>query len=229
MNAGRRILLLNGSPKANGGTSGAIVEYFRERLGERGCATGSLVVKQAVASPNGTERLLSEAASADTLVLAFPLYIDSLPYPVVKALELIAEQRAGSTPRKTQQLLAVSNSGFPEAHQNETALAICRQFAREAGIEWAGGLALGGGQSIDGKPLEKAGWLTRNVRKSLDLAADALGEGLPLSPEAAELMSKPLVPGWLYVWIGESGGKRRARENRAFGRIADRPYKDRSH
>ncbi len=224
MNTVTRILLLNGSPKANKGTSGAMLDYLRKRLEMRGCITETLNVMQSTASAEGIGRLLSEALSAHTLVLAFPLYIDSLPYPVVRALEVIREHRSAAAPQQAQRLVALSNSGFPEAHQNDTALSICRQFAKEAGMEWAGGLALGGGQSIDGRPMDKAGWLARNVRKSLDLAADALADGRPLPSEAVRLMSTPLVPKWLYVWIGESGGKRRARANGVLERIADRPY-----
>ena len=40
--------------------------------------------------------VLREAA-ADLVVLSFPLYIDSLPAPVIRALELIAARRAGSS------------------------------------------------------------------------------------------------------------------------------------
>lgn len=224
MKAGKRIVLLNGSPKANEGTSGSLAAYLQGRLRERGCIAEVISVKQAIASVDGTERLLAEASAADVLVLAFPLYIDSLPYPVTRVLELIAAGRKESGAGKGSQFLAIANNGFPEAHQNETALAICRQFAKEAGLEWAGGLALGGGQSIDGRPIEETGWLARNIKKSLNLVADALADGQPLSPKAVRLMSKPLVPAWFYLWMGETGGKRAAKKNGAWERINDRPY-----
>ncbi len=224
MNTKKRILLLNGSPKANGGTSGSMTVYLQKLLQERGCIAEILRVKQAIASPEGIGKLLSKTAAADILVLAFPLYIDSLPYPVIKVLELIAAQRNASAPCKKQQFLAISNSGFPEAHQNETALAICRRFAKEADREWIGGLALGGGQAIDGRPLEKTGWLVRNIKKSLDLVADVLVEGHPLPPEAVRLMSKLVVPKWFYLWMGEAGGKHKAKRNEVWEKINNRPY-----
>lgn len=40
------------------------------------------------------------------------------------------------------------------------ALAICEIFALPTGFDWVGGLALGGGQGIDGIPLEQAGGKT---------------------------------------------------------------------
>ncbi len=120
-------------------------------------------------------------------------------------------------------LLAISNCGFPEAHQNVTALAICRQFAEETGMEWIGGLALGGGQSIDGR-LEKLGRLAGNLKKSLDLAAAALVAGKPLPEKAEALMAMPLMPKWFYLWMAKMRGRRTAIKNGVWGRINDRPY-----
>lgn len=48
-------------------------------------------------------------------------------------------------------MVGIVNSGFPEAFHNDTALAILRRFAAETGFQWAGGLALGGGGTIDKK------------------------------------------------------------------------------
>ena len=47
------------------------------------------------------------------------------------------------------------NCGFAEAHHNDVALDIYRLFARDAGLHWAGGLAIGGGGMFAGKPLKR--------------------------------------------------------------------------
>ena len=103
------------------------------------------------------------------------------------------------------------NCGFPEAAHNATALAICKRFAAEAGFEWAGGLALGMGEAIGGRPLEKTGGMLRNVRKALEMSAAALAEGQPLPEKAARLMAAPLVPRWLYMLIGNLRWRRQAK------------------
>jgi hypothetical protein len=158
------------------------------------------------------------------VVLSFPLYVDNLPAAVIKALELIAQQRRTLEQPKTQRFLAISNSGFPEARQNETALAICRRFAQETGFTWAGGLALGGGPSIDGKPLHQAGGMVRNVTKALDLAADALADGQAVPQEAISLMAKPLIPAWAYRLMGGLGWRQQAKRFGAQKRLSERPY-----
>ena len=159
------------------------------------------------------------------LVLAFPLYIDSLPAPVIAALELIAKQRKSNPSSKTQRLAVIVNNGFPEATQNNTALAICKRFAVETGVEWAGGLSLGGGGPIEGKSLKDAGFLARNVRKALDLAANDLLEGRAVSWEAVDLMGKPLVPKWLYLFVANYGWKKQAKAYCAQDRLYEKQPK----
>ncbi len=116
------------------------------------------------------------------------------------------------------------NSGFPEASQNATALRICRRFADEARFEWAGGIALGGGEAIGGRPLAKVGGMARNVVRALDLAASELAAGRPVPEAAIRLMARPLVPTWLYLLFGRRGWRRRAARHHAGDRMDARPY-----
>ena len=79
--------------------------------------------------------LLAAVDRAGIIVLACPLYVDALPYLVVRTFELIAEHRRARPVADRQRFVSIMNCGFPEAHQNDTGLAICRQFTREVGFE----------------------------------------------------------------------------------------------
>lgn len=153
----RRALLIVGSPKTKEpSTSGVLGGYVLDRLKERGWETESLTLRASLNRPEGERALLSSVERAGLVLLVFPLYVDSLPYLVTKALVVIAaHQRAGREP-SAQHLVGIVNSGFPETHQNSVALAICREFAAQSGFTWAGGLALGGGGMIGGQPLTGA-------------------------------------------------------------------------
>ncbi len=105
-----------------------------------------------------------------------------------------------------------------------TLLGICRRFAREAGLGWAGGLALGGGAALDGIALERAGGRGRHARAALDLAAAALAAGEPVPAEAVERMARPFVPAWAYTLLGTWGWRRRARAHGAHRELHRRPY-----
>ncbi|TAN40482.1 MAG: hypothetical protein EPN25_07530 [Nitrospirae bacterium] len=224
MSRDNRVLLLIGSPKKAGSTSESLGDYLLGSLGNKGFETEKIQVVQALRTPEGISELLWATDTADILLLVFPLYVDSLHSGVIRALELIACHRAELKQRRRQKLVAISNSGFPEAHHSEVALAICRRFAGQAGFDWAGGLALGGGEAIAGIPLDKAGGRARFARQALDMVADALEKGMPVPQEAVELMGRPFIPKWMYIWFGSMGWKRLAKKNGVLHDLQCRPF-----
>jgi multimeric flavodoxin WrbA len=224
MSEQKRALVLIGSPKGPRSTSESLGTYLLNGLKEKSCDTEKVYIYPSVKFDKGQEDLLSAVDRSDILILVFPLYVDSLPSLVIEAMEVIAAHRKKITHPKKQIFAAITNCGFPEALQTDTALAICRRFAVETGMEWFGGLGLGMGGAIDRKPLEKLGFMTRNVRKSLDLAASALASDAAIPQEAVDLMSKRLMPAWVYLWFGNMGWKRHAKKNRVLEKIDDQPY-----
>lgn len=191
--------LFVGSSRGPKSTSCSLGSYLVQRLEAEGVNTRTLFIQQSLSSPKGIEDLLRAVELTDVLVLASPLFADSHPAPVIRAMELIHEHMWNKSDHKKRVMIAISNCGFPEAHQNTTSLAISRRFAEECGFTWAGGLALGGGEAIHGKPLEQAGRIARNIQKSLDLTAEALAKREQVPEEAVRLMALPLMPRWLYV------------------------------
>ena len=167
--------------------------------------------------------MLDSIDDADLAVLAFPLYIDSLPAPVIACLEQIAAHRKGRS--SAGRFAAFVNSGFPEPSQNDVALAICSEFARQSGFAWMGGLALGGGEGlVHGIPLGELGGRGARLRKSLALAAEALAQGHPVPPSAQALLSKQVIPGWLYWFMGGIGWKQKAKRFGMAQHLDQQPY-----
>lgn len=222
--APKRVLLLVGSPKGSGSTSEALGTYLLEQLEGQGVETEVARIVPFLRSEEGRNKLLHSVAGADLLILASPLYADSLPSGVTRLFEIIGAEGKEKPGFSGTGFAAVINCGFPEARQCDTAIAICRCFAKEAGMEWMGGLVLGGGESIGGRPLREAGGVARNARKALDLAAAALAGGRQVPDEAVSLMAKQTVSPWLYTVIGDIGWRLRARKHKAGKRMKDRPY-----
>jgi hypothetical protein len=229
----RPALLIVGSPKTNEpSTSGALGSYLLDRLKERGWETESLTLRARLNRPEGERELLSSVERAGLILLVFPLYADSLPYLVTKALAVIAAHRQASSEPSPQRLVGIVNSGFPETHQNSVALAICREFAAQSGFTWAGGLAIGGGGMIGGQPLtgpKRSGPPVQHVIAALEMTAAALAEGLPVPAEALSMIVKTRIPfsvfRWLYVWMGgKSFEKLAAKNGVAKNRLMARPY-----
>ena len=120
--------------------------------------------------------------------------------------------------------MAIVNSGFPEPEHSDIALANCKIFCTETGIEWAGGLRIGGGEAINGSPLKEVKGMARKVIMALDLTAEALVKGQPVPKQALELTSKPIVPKWLYLTAGTRRWKSKAKKNEAGKKLYDTPY-----
>ena len=217
----RRALLLVGSPKNRKSTSNSLGGYLFERLSAQSIQTETIYLHTVLRSPEGTQALFDALDAADLLTLAFPLYVDSLPAPVIETLERIAAHRHDRETRP-QLFTAIANCGFPEALHNTTALAICETFARQAGFEWAGSLSLGGGEAVDGQPL--AGQRTIRMRKSLELAAEALAQGRAIPKAAQDLLGKPTIPHWVYRMMGGWRWKRQAKGYGARKSLKQQPY-----
>ena len=113
------------------------------------------------------------------VVLSFPLYVDSLPAPLIRMLEMIAARRARrAAPPGTPRVAVLIQCGFPEARQCDTAIGICRLFAERTGMRWAGALAMGmGGQLAAG--IEKLPGGGKHIVRALDTAAESLAKSFP--------------------------------------------------
>jgi multimeric flavodoxin WrbA len=220
----RRALLLVGSPKTRKSSSNSLGSYLYEQLGTRAVTTETIYLHTVVRNAQKFEALLAAVDTADLVTLAFPLYVDALPAPVTEALERIAAQRQAQAPSRQPWFAAIANCGFPEAHHCDTALAICAAFARQAGLAWAGALALGGGQMLNGVPLAEGGGQTLRIRRSLEMAAAALASGEAIPPEAQALMSRPVIPHWAYRLLGGLGWLQGARGYGALRQLWRKPY-----
>ena len=217
--------LLVGSPKGPKSTSNSIGTYLADELEQRGVPYEKVYIRQCLSSDENKAALLRLVDESDLIILAFPLYVDSLHSQVIETLELIAEHEKGKQDLDKKSFVAISNSGFPEAKHNFTSLTVCRLFAKQVGFNWAGGLAMGGGERASGKPLSEFRFRVRNQMKALEMAADALTQGDPIPEEVVALMSKLGAPRWMYVMIANRRWKRQAKENIPIKTMYAQPFK----
>lgn len=223
MTSVKKALLLCGSPKPGPSTSRSLLDYLARELQGQGLEVQVFNLNHVNRDENLMEKILGEIDKIDIIVVAFPLYIDGLPFPTIYTLERIADHRRGMVGGETKGFAAISNCGFPEATQNRTALATCEEFAREAGFRWLGGLALCGGP-LAGRPLESLGGMARNIREALGVMAKALAKGAQMPAESVRLMAKPLLPIWLYRVVSNRGWKKQVKKNKVGVKIGHHAY-----
>lgn len=214
-----KAVLLIGSPRGRASASRALGLALMRRLEAAGLTTVEMTAAAALSSTREQHRLHKAIDAAELFVVAFPLYVDSLPAPLIQTLELVADRRRGDLPASpaagplSQRLVAIVQCGFPEVVHNRVAVEIMRLFAQEAGFAWAGALAMGMGGALSERTLEKGGGMVRNVVKALDLAAGSLATGGTIPEEAAALMAKPLMPRWAYILAANLGFRRSLRKH----------------
>lgn len=220
----RSALLLVGSPRTRTSTSHALGDYLMQQLGARGVQTETVYLYTTLSNPQKMQQLLAQIERADLTVLAFPLYIDTLPAPVILLLERLAAYRA-ARPDPGAGFAALANCGFPEPQHNANALAVCAEFARSAGFAWRGGLAPGGGEEVVHRtPLTELDGRARPLKRALALAAEDLARGQPIPLAAQDLLSKPLIPVWAYRLVGGFGWYQAARRRGAQKDLKSQPY-----
>jgi hypothetical protein len=217
------VLILTGSPKGRVSASFSLASKLAEGLRENDVSVSLESVHAGLRTEEGTRRLLDAVDGTDLVVLAFPLYVDSLPAPLTRLLELVAERRSGVASPGTPRLAAIVQCGFPEAHQCDTAVGICRLFAERTGMRWAGALAMGMGGSIGGDIRRLPGG-GKNILDALKMAAESLAKGDAIVAEATTLFARPLMPRWLYTMVGNLGWRKQLRKNKARRPLTYRPY-----
>jgi multimeric flavodoxin WrbA len=198
MEGTKRALLLVGSPKSGVSTSEVLGGYLMERLEEKGWETQAVKLRPRVFKNGALKEFFSLVDQANLIVTAFPLYVDSLPALVTKALEVLWASSQDLTQSRTRRLFAIVNNGFPEAYQNAVALAICRNLAERTGMFWAGSLTLGAGEAlVSGRPLtekKRRGPPVFHVIHALNKVASMIDQEGRASREALKGLEKSPIP-----------------------------------
>lgn len=221
-----RALLLVGSPRGKRSTSSSIGGYLLDLLDKRGMETEILWINRQLSDDEKLSQMLDAVDHADIIILTAPLYDDCQPYIVTRTMEAIAARQQSS---ENKRFIPIINCGFPEPeHITAVAVDIYHKFATTVGFKWAGSLAIGGGemlQGASGKRLDDLGKMAGKVKKALERIAEALAaensipdESLRIVPDFfyKSLMKKLITKMNNYSW------KSRAKKN---GEVVDsRPY-----
>ncbi len=204
-------LIVVGSPRPGGGTSGSLAADLSKGLSRYGLRCETVNVEQAVKLIYERESTIEMLNKCRLLIFSFPTYTDAPPAIMMRLMEIIASRRADGSYTGQPDFVAIANGGFPEAAHNAVSLRICRCFAGQAGLNWLGGLSVPEGLAINGIPLEQLGRMALGVRKALALTSFALARRQPIPAQAIELMARPMIPPAVYSLLGRMGWPKKSR------------------
>ncbi len=207
------IAAINASPKSTDSATKALIRQIGGMTG------GEIRVTQALQllGDENREAALAGLLRADALLIAFPLYVDALPAPLVKVLTLL--ERAAFGAGKLPKMYALVNCGFYEAGHNQIALDIVENFCARAGLPWGYGLGIGsGGFAVQDKNMAKGP--AANVYAALRELADAMLRG----GDGQNRFATPRIPRFVYKLGGNMMWYRMSKKNGVRRDLGARPH-----
>lgn len=217
-------LLLSGSPRGKMSTSYSLLEYLKTQLEGLGKSCELIIAHKIMRNETDYDNFSNLLDGADYIILAAPLYVDSLPSPVIEIFTRLVKSRRNNSSEVNPKFLAVVNNGFPEKHQNHLALRMCQQFSQEANLDWLGGIPFGGGAIIGGTPLDSSGGRGRHARSALEILAKALSQDEELPEECTSRINKRVIPKRMYIMMAHLGWRKKSGSNEVRDRLNDQPY-----
>ncbi|MDG6218900.1 MAG: hypothetical protein QCI00_05625, partial [Candidatus Thermoplasmatota archaeon] len=115
--------------------------------------------------------------------------------------------------KRDQKVFAIVNSGFPEPAHSFVAIEMCEQFSKEYWASFIGGLTIGAGPIVQGLPIKQVKRRSKRLVKALDETISGLDEKGCIPNKAKKLLSKPIFPKRLYLFLGKRVLINRARKN----------------
>ena len=135
-----KTVLINCSPKKSLSVSGFIMKCAGLMLrGEKEYLH--------LRTPADREKILQALKTAGKVVFAVPLYVDSVPshvLPFLKEMEAFCRENGLKL-----KVYVIANNGFIEGRQNEPLMQVMENFCARSGLEWCGGIGIGGGVMLN--------------------------------------------------------------------------------
>lgn len=217
----KQLLLLNGSPRKKG-TSYSFARTIKA-LAEDGGHTAEIVhIIEYFDGAKELENLRQMIAESQIIGLTSPLYVDALPYPVIKFFEMIASEYSQELRGKS--FFAIGQCGFPDVTLLEPLLGSCQCFAAATGMQWLGGLGYGGGPMINGTNLEELGKKGGKITSAFKLLLEDVTHDRLITPQVQPALTND-VPKILYGPLAAYLNRNARKEARKLGRdLYHKPY-----
>ena len=189
-----KICMINGSPKTGESNSGIILDKLNKLLKEK-----NEVKIYSHNFEHFTGETYKEIILMDVIVLAFPLYGDSIPSYTLKMLveleKTIKQERANKLI-----LYSIVNNGFYEGKQNHVVFEILRHWCEHSGVQFGGGIGQGSGELLG---VMKNNPLTKILFYKLYRSLVLLEKKIELKEPFEVILLNPYFPRSLYMMSGK--------------------------
>jgi multimeric flavodoxin WrbA len=199
-----KISIINGSQKIGKSNTGIILNYLNNLIKEK------YEVKNYNSGINDfTDETLKDIISGDVIVLAFPLFADSIPSQTLRMLVEL-EKIVKLNHVNNLIIYVIVNNGFYEGKQNHVAFEIMKNWCEHAGIQFGGGIGQGAGEMIGETqdiPINKGPF------NNLGRALQAMVEKIEVKEPFGITYLSPYFPRFLWKFMAIRVWHTRARKN----------------
>ncbi len=209
-----KIVVLNASPKPDGGNSAQIIERIKKNIEALQPETKFNVFS--IRSNCLTETDYEVFGDCDAILWVFPVYAASLPSHMTEQLLRLEDFFSGKKFRKRSvqkqiNVYAAANCGFYDGMECALSMRMLRSWTLKCGLSWGQGIGLGGGEIIGmNGPNALSKMPLKNAGKKLDIFA----ENLMLQKKVQDSFSTPDIPQFMFVSMMNSQlWDRKARKN----------------
>ena len=192
------MIIINGSPKVKDSTSSMFISKVEEISGTK--STVYQAIKLMRQDDISVE--LADIMNANSLLFVFPLYVDSLPAPLIKILTMIEHAATNLSGQTLPKVYAICNCGFYEAKHNFLALDIIKNFCARAGMTWGYGIGIGGGGFVSSQSQNMSKGPATDVYAALCELCAMMQSG---GTREQNVFAAPKIPRFLYKLGGNIG------------------------
>lgn len=198
-----KILMICGSPRVTGSTSMYILEALKENLENQ----NEIIIYETskLEAQNQMQQMISDIQSSDSIVLAFPLYVDGIPSNLLEVLKNIETSKSGK--QKEIMVYSIVNNGFYDAVQNSIAIDMIWNWCEKCNMKKGRALGIGAGGMAQTAPLGHGPSV--NLGKSLErFVADIMER-----KTGETIFTEPNFPRFLYQLAAHTGWRQQAKKN----------------
>lgn len=198
------LCIINASPRGrNNSKSDFIINNFVKLL-----SNDVKVTKYYSADILKNPDLFEEVIKNDTLLLASPLYADSLPSSALRFLYSFDDFLKKQKNNINLNVYGIINCGFLEGSQNKIALQILKNFCIRTNLNWHFGIGIGAGEALPelGKINAPKG-MNCEIYKALSSLASSIQLENKAESNNSNLFVNPSMPKFIYIMAGNHGWK----------------------
>lgn len=152
-----KLMLCNGSPRGKGSNTTILLKHFTDGFT---ATPGNTVEYVYLNNVKGHAAAAAKWREADAVIMAFPLYADSMPSIVKEFIETLGAARKKAkkpgrggrpAPEKNPPMGFIVQSGFPEAIHSRYVEKYCEKLAARLGSRYIGTIIRGGVEGMQAK------------------------------------------------------------------------------